>query len=74
MKCWSVCDDLEELYGSVLERDMTKDEISNVLLGMKELYHLKFQTLMEGFENVINEYYHPNKTYHGVDEDDSTLD
>lgn len=73
MKCWSVCDDIDELYEAVLERDMTPDEISNVLLGMKELYSLKFQTLMEGFENVIHEYYHP-KTYHGVTEDDSTFD
>lgn len=74
MKCWNVCDDLEELYEAVLERDMSPDEISNVLLGMKELYSLKFQTLMEGFENVIHEYYHQAKTYHGVTEDDSTLD
>lgn len=75
MKCWNVCDDLDELYEAVLERDMTKDEISNVLLGMKELYSLKFQTLMEGFESVICNYYHP-KTYHAVteDDDDNSLD
>lgn len=79
MKCWNVCEDLDELYEGVMERDMTKDEISNVLLGLKELYSLKFQTLMEGFESVICGYYremHQTKTYHGVteDDDDSSLD
>lgn len=73
MKCWNVCDDLDELYEGVLERDMTTDEIANVVLGLKQLYSLKFQTLMEGFEGVICDLYRDvrqAKTYHGTTEDD----
>lgn len=55
MTCWSVCEDLDTITEGVLERDMTPDQISNVLIGMKELYQLKFQKLWEHFEAMCNE-------------------
>lgn len=55
MTCWSVCEDLDTLMEGVLERGMTPDQISNVLIGMKELYQLKFQTLWEHFEAMCSE-------------------
>lgn len=55
MNCWNVTDDLEVLNEAVLERDLTQDEISNILTGMKSLYHLKFETLFETFEKALKE-------------------
>lgn len=55
MHCWNVTDDLEVLNEAVLERNLSQDEISNILMGMKGLYHLKFETLFETFEQALKE-------------------
>lgn len=55
MNCWNVCEDLETLNEGVLDRGMTTDQISNVLMGMKDLYQLKFETLWEQFEAMLRE-------------------
>ena len=38
MKCWNVTEDIDLLNYNVLEKDMSKDEISNFLLGLKTIY------------------------------------
>jgi hypothetical protein len=55
MNCWNVCEDLETVCEGVLEREINQDQISNVLLGMKELYQLKFEKLWENFEALCHE-------------------
>ena len=55
MTCWNICEDLDTVMEGVLEGDMNQDRISNVLLGMKELYHLKFEKLWEHFEAMCRE-------------------
>jgi len=55
MTCWNVCEDMETLCEGVLDRDMTRDQIANVLLGMKDLYQLKFETLFEQFESMLKD-------------------
>ncbi len=55
MNCWNVCEDLDTVMEGVLEREMNQDQISNVLIGMKELYHLKFEKLWESFESMCRE-------------------
>ena len=55
MTCWNICEDLDTVMEGVLERDMSTDQITNVLLGMKELYHLKFEKLWESFEAMTHE-------------------
>ncbi len=54
LDCWHITDDLDVLFEAVMERDMSKDEISNVLLGLKELYQLKFLRTFETFEKLIH--------------------
>jgi hypothetical protein len=63
MNCWNICEDLDTLMEGVLERDMSQDRITNALLGMKELYQLKFETLWESFEAMTSEA-HQAKQYH----------
>ena len=55
MDCWHVTDDIDVLMEAVMEKDLSTDSIVNVLLGMKDLYHLKFQRLFDTFEQCIEE-------------------
>jgi hypothetical protein len=55
MNCWSVCDDLDTLMEGVLEYNMTQDRITNVLIGMKDLYQLKFEKLFDQFEAMLQQ-------------------
>lgn len=55
MKCWSVTEDIYLLYENVMEKEMTKDEISNVLLGLHQLYELKFNKLFDNFETLVHD-------------------
>ena len=53
MACWSVNSDIDTLCEGVLESDMTTDQIANTLLGMKQLYELKFDKMFRTFEQLI---------------------
>lgn len=57
MKCWNVTDDIYLLYENVMDRapEMTTDEIANALLGMHQLYEMKFEKLFNNFEKLIQE-------------------
>jgi hypothetical protein len=55
MKCWNVTDDIDLLYRNVMERDLSKDDIANALLGMKTLYEMKFDELFTHFETLIRD-------------------
>lgn len=56
MKCWNMVDDVDQLYGQIMESDhLNKDEIANYLLGLKTIYNLKFDTLFNQFEQLIRE-------------------
>jgi hypothetical protein len=53
MKCWNITDDIDLLNFNVLEKDMTKDEISNFLLGLKTIYQCKFENLFDNFSELV---------------------
>jgi hypothetical protein len=53
MDTWGVTDDIDTLCKGILERDMTIDEITNALLGMKVMYHLKFLHMWDIFEDHV---------------------
>ncbi len=55
MDCWKVCNDLETVYKQIGdgEREPTRDEMMNTLMGMQQLYEWKFEQLFEMFEMVI---------------------
>ena len=55
MKCWNVVDDLKVLHEGVLDRDLTRDQISNILLGLGEIYQLRFEVLFDTFETMVSE-------------------
>ena len=53
MSCWNITNDLDSLFEAVMEKELTKDSIANILLGMKELYDIKFDKLFSTFEKAI---------------------
>lgn len=55
MKCWNVTDDIDLLYSTLMEKEMTTDDIANFLLGMKTMYDLKFDELFTNFEKMVSE-------------------
>lgn len=56
MRCWNVTEDIDLLYENVMENsDMTTDDIANALLGMKQLYEMKFEKLWANFEQLIKD-------------------
>lgn len=75
MNCWNICEDLDTLNQGVLDRGMTTDEISNVLLGLKQLYQLKFETLWEQFEAMLREKHQAKQasSYTNYDRDDDNM-
>jgi hypothetical protein len=51
-KCWLVTDDIYDLSEAVLERELSHDQITNALFGLKEMYEIRFNKLWEMFEDV----------------------
>ena len=55
MSCWNVVEDLNTVYQAIMEKDnLTNDQLANVVMGMAELYQLKFETLFEQFSQSID--------------------
>jgi hypothetical protein len=55
--CWSVIDEIGNLNKYVLEGkveggEMSKDDISNYLLGLETIYRHKFEQLWNDFEEI----------------------
>lgn len=62
MDCWHILEDIKTLSENVCEGDLTKDQITNVLLGMEELYQLRFEKTYRIFEQVMQR----NNSYNGL--------
>ena len=70
MSAWGVTDDVDMLMESIVDserfRDMPPhmvDKISNALLGIKELYDMKFERLWNTFEECIDNDQFKNNYY-----------
>lgn len=57
MSCWNLTSDLDTLFEEVVEGELTKDQISNVLLGLSQLYEIKFNKCFRTFETFLKTYY-----------------
>ena len=52
LQCWRVTDDIRDLSKGVLESELSTDQINNVLVGLHQMYELKFNKLWDLFEFV----------------------
>lgn len=57
MDCWHVVDDLKVLTEAILDgpKPLTEDEITNITIGMEQLYQLKFDKCFRTFEDYLKE-------------------
>lgn len=55
MDCWGIVDDLKLVFHTLGEREVTDDELQNVLLGLFSLYDMKFEKLFKLYEQAIRE-------------------
>lgn len=51
MQCWNVCDDIQLLLDSWDELD--EDGKQNYLIGLKQMYQLKFERTWNTFESCV---------------------
>ena len=56
MSCWNITTDLKDLNEGVIESNLSKDQISNALMGLEQLYQLRFEKLFRQFETLIQEH------------------
>lgn len=55
MDCWRVTDDLDVIAEKSMEREITPDELANLMIGLKQLYSMKFERMFNTFEQLISE-------------------
>ena len=54
MNCWQVTDDIKAIYTYHLDKkELTEDELGNILIGLEKLYQIKFEILFDTFEQCI---------------------
>lgn len=53
LDCWNVTKDLNTVYEELTDHGLKHDNLQNVLMGMQELYNLKFEKLWRTFEEGI---------------------
>lgn len=54
--CWQVTNDLGALFEEVCETEWGKldqDMVSNILLGLQQLYDIRFKKLFSSFEALV---------------------
>lgn len=68
MQCWNVVDDIKLIYTSVCDdpfysgmQPEHEDKLANLMLGMSELYALKFDQMFKTFEKVCADYHSARK-------------
>lgn len=57
IRLWGTDEDIQLLYESVMEKEPSKDEIANVLLGLKSILQMRGEKCFELFESFNREYY-----------------
>ena len=61
IRLWGTDEDIQLLYENVMEKNPTKDEIANVLLGLKSIMQMRGEKCFELFETFIKEHYELRK-------------
>jgi hypothetical protein len=52
MQCWNVCDDIQ-LYLDMHD-NMDEDQRLNYLIGLKQMYQMKFERCWNNFEQCVS--------------------
>ena len=71
MNCWNICEDLNLLAKNILENGLDRDQASNILIGMSQLYQMKFEDCFANFEETLKYYHGLINTYRPVDREET---
>jgi len=55
MECWHITEDIKIVSEEIIEGDLSKDQISNMLIGLEQLYNLRFNKLFRTYEQLLSE-------------------
>jgi hypothetical protein len=53
LQCWGVTTDIDVLFNSIKDKNLSQSQILEILNGIKVLYELKFDSMFNTFESVI---------------------
>lgn len=53
LQCWNVCDDIQ-LYLDMHD-NMDEDQKLNYLIGLKQMYQMKFERTWNNFEDCVRD-------------------
>jgi hypothetical protein len=73
LQCWNICDELKLLNELVLEKDLSKDDISNIVMGLETLYQHKFDKCFQLFEELLKEHYNIKQELESINSDINLL-
>lgn len=57
MACWGITNDLRDLSEGLLESDMSNEHVANALIGLQQLYQIRFEKLYRQFEQMIAQHH-----------------
>jgi hypothetical protein len=59
MNCWNIVEDIDTVYRYVVDDveygKLDTDIVANLMIGMKQLYEIKFRQLFDTFEQLVSE-------------------
>jgi len=53
LECWRITDDIKMLAEAIGNKEMSEDKLMNILIGMQDLYDLKFDKTFNTFCQLI---------------------
>lgn len=71
LQCWNICDELKLLNELVLEKEISRDDTSNIIMGLETLYQHKFDKCFQLFEELLKEYHSMKKDLESQKKEDS---
>jgi hypothetical protein len=54
LDCWGIVDDIDILLSGIKDKEIPINNISNILIGLRDLYTLRFEKVLETLKEGIN--------------------
>jgi hypothetical protein len=54
LDCWGIVDDIDILLSGIKDKEIPTNNICNILVGLRDLYTLRFEKVLETLKEGIN--------------------
>jgi hypothetical protein len=54
LRCWHVCDDIEDMIAVIRQNDTLQEDIIQMLEGFRTVYHMRFERTFGIYEDVCH--------------------